>query len=203
MIVSEPPVVPLNILEICRRVIDSCGFTLVEARTAWQEKSKILEVTIFHPFKSLSLDDCEQVSRKLDVELEKQALPFLDEGCRLEVQSPGIDRRLKTRRDFEVFTGKAIEIKLSKKLLGFSDSFVCRLTAFNGTSIMVDRLTSHTVPGRKAGKSAKSAKFVKPAHSAKSTASNRAATIGGTVPPSGPMTISLDEINTVKLSGEK
>jgi ribosome maturation factor RimP len=173
MILSDTPIVPPAILEICEQIVASLGFVLVEART--QGKSKNLEITIFHPQKVLSTDDCENVSRKLYAQLEAQQPSYSDLGMTIDVQSPGIDRRLKTHRDFEAFIGQTVEISLSSKLFDISDCFICRLAAFDGKSIVVDELTPQFLGKQRARQSV-------------------------ATPPSNNLSLDLNQVNTVKLS---
>lgn len=62
----------------------------------------------------ITVGDCEQVTRQLQYVLEV-------EGCnytRLEVSSPGLDRRLNKPADFRRFAGKEIELTLKTPLAG-------------------------------------------------------------------------------------
>ena len=57
----------------------------------------------------VTIDDCTKISRKLMQKTELDDL--LGNNYRLEVSSPGIDRPLKTQRDFERHIGRLLEIK--------------------------------------------------------------------------------------------
>ena len=96
------------------------GLVLVNVRFTSQGKRRILEVTIHKPGSQVSLDDCESLSRKLDKKLEAFAKTkdgaIVDGPYELQVQSPGIDRKLKTQKELKVFKGEAVEI-LSKEPL--------------------------------------------------------------------------------------
>ena len=60
----------------------------------------------------MSLDDCESYHRAIQPQLEKYDYDFL------EVSSPGVDRPLKTPRDYERHLGDEVEVKLFKALDG-------------------------------------------------------------------------------------
>jgi ribosome maturation factor RimP len=64
----------------------------------------------------ITIDDCQSVSQELD-ELIDQADP-IEQSYIFEVSSPGIDRPLKTDRDYEKNNGKLVEIKLFSPLDG-------------------------------------------------------------------------------------
>ena len=57
----------------------------------------------------VTIDDCTKISRKLMQKTELDDL--LGNNYRLEVSSPGIDRPLKTQRDFERHIGRLLEIR--------------------------------------------------------------------------------------------
>lgn len=64
----------------------------------------------------VTLDNCAEASRKLDTVLESHNLfpgPY-----DLEVSSPGLERRLRLRSDFEQMSGRKVKLKLTAKLEG-------------------------------------------------------------------------------------
>lgn len=76
----------------------------------------------------VTLDDCENVSRSLN--------PFLDDlipvKFYLEVSSPGLDRKLKSDREFIIFNGKVIDLKLKSLIEGTEEKhFLCKITDFD------------------------------------------------------------------------
>ena len=76
----------------------------------------------------ITLDDCENVSRSLN--------PFLDElipiKFYLEVSSPGLDRKLKSDKEFIIFQGKTIDLKLKSLIEGTEEKhFLCKILDFD------------------------------------------------------------------------
>ncbi len=67
--------------------------------------------------KGITIDDCEKVTRAIDPVLEELD-PTDNKPYILSVSSPGIDRPLKTERDFKRNESKEIEITLFSKLNG-------------------------------------------------------------------------------------
>lgn len=96
------------------------NLVLVNCRFINQGKRRVLEVTLHKPGSQVSLDDCEAISRKLDKKLDSLAKskegPVVDGPFVLQVQSPGIDRKLKTQKELKVFKGEPVEV-LSKEPL--------------------------------------------------------------------------------------
>ena len=62
--------------------------------------------------KFIMVEDCERVTRQLQFALEVDDVPYQ----RLEVSSPGIDRPLKTQKDFERFVGQEIDVTLKQAM---------------------------------------------------------------------------------------
>jgi ribosome maturation factor RimP len=110
-----------RIIDLAEQVSAPLGLSVVEARISQQGKQRSLEVTIYRRGGRIALADCEQVSRQLEELLDGQSPPLIDGSFLLEVQSPGIDRKLKSDREFQVFAGLPVEVKTKEKIgeLGF------------------------------------------------------------------------------------
>jgi ribosome maturation factor RimP len=59
----------------------------------------------------MQIDDCEAISRALSPVLD--VADPIDRAYRLEISSPGIDRPLVRRSDFERFTGHLVKIEMA------------------------------------------------------------------------------------------
>jgi ribosome maturation factor RimP len=62
----------------------------------------------------ITLADCEAVTRQLQRVLEVEGIGY----GRLEVSSPGLDRRLKKPADFARFTGSEVQLRLRRPVDG-------------------------------------------------------------------------------------
>ena len=67
-----------------------------------------LRIFIYSYNKPVTIDDCEKIARSLSDFLD-ELIPF---KYYLEVSSPGLDRKLKSDREYIIFSGKNIDIKL-------------------------------------------------------------------------------------------
>ena len=78
-----------------------------------------------------SINDCVDLSRALDEQLEKT--DPIDTPYILEVSSPGLDRPLKTEKDFVRGQGKLVEVKLYKAMedRDFGKEFTALLRGFD------------------------------------------------------------------------
>ncbi len=81
------------------------------------------------------IEDCEKVHRMLDTLLD-EINPTDDAPYILNVESAGLDRPIKTQRDFLRNKGKEVEVKLYKKLDG-KKSFVGNLMEFDDTKVVL------------------------------------------------------------------
>ena len=80
-----------------------------------------------------TLDDCASVSRQLQRVLEVEGVDY----DRLEVSSPGLDRRLKKAADFARFTGCEAQVRLRRPVNG-RRNFVGTVRAVDGERIGFD-----------------------------------------------------------------
>ena len=92
------------------QTVTGLGYDLVDVE---RTKGGLLRVTIDFPHvvgaeQFINAEDCEKVTRQLVFVLEVEGAVY----SRLEVSSPGIDRPLKTERDFERFVGELIDLTL-------------------------------------------------------------------------------------------
>lgn len=82
----------------------------------------------------IDLDDCQDLSRKLEELLDAQDL--IKTSYILEVSSPGLDRELKKPRDFQREMGKDIDVSLFAPLDG-KKVVTGPLSAYDGETINV------------------------------------------------------------------
>ena len=98
----------------CRRVAEDMGYELVEVALDREPTGRYLRIYIDRP-EGITLDDCERFHRAVMPLVENYDYDFM------EVSSPGIDRPLKTDRDFERNLGTEVEIRLFKAMDGVKE----------------------------------------------------------------------------------
>ena len=107
--------------ELERRVAD-LGYELVEVRWGGSGQRPLLKLRIDHPDSKpgsgVTVDECATVSRSLEPWLD--AHEALSRKYVLEVSSPGVDRPLVRRRDFDRFRGERVAVTGHAVLLGRS-----------------------------------------------------------------------------------
>lgn len=100
--------------QVIKTGVSALGYALVDVQFTG---GGLLRVTIDWPWdesmvgeseRSITVDDCEAVSRQLQYALEVEGLDYR----RLEVSSPGVDRPLHTALDFLRFCGCEVDLVL-------------------------------------------------------------------------------------------
>ena len=93
--------------------VEAAGFELVDVERGGSRTRPLLRLRIDRPDSSpgqgVSLDDCARVSRAVEKYLDERQ--DLGEQYVLEVSSPGVERPLVKRRDWERFSGKPVVVK--------------------------------------------------------------------------------------------
>lgn len=88
------------------------GFELVELERAGSKSRPILRLRIDRPGSApragISLEECARVSRDIEAALDED--PRVAERYVLEVSSPGVERPLVRRTDFERFAGQEVAL---------------------------------------------------------------------------------------------
>ncbi len=99
-----------KVTDIAARVTDSEGLELVEVELLGQGKGRLLRITIDKPG-GVTHSDCELVSQQVGTILDVEDV-IAGGSYRLEVTSPGAERKLKGARDFQRFLGKKAKVVL-------------------------------------------------------------------------------------------
>jgi len=117
---SEPrlivePGLPARVATIVEPIIEQLGYRLVRVRVSSAEGCTV-QVMAERPDGTMSVEDCEAVSRALSPVLD--VADPIERAYRLEISSPGIDRPLVRKSDFERYTGHLAKIETSMPIQG-------------------------------------------------------------------------------------
>ncbi len=104
-----------RVAAIVEPVLPGIGYRLVRVRISGLDGCTV-QIMAERPDGSMSVDDCEVVSRALSPVLD--ASDPIDRAYRLEVSSPGMDRPLVRRSDFERFAGHQLKVEVSEAIDG-------------------------------------------------------------------------------------
>ncbi|RXT48671.1 ribosome maturation factor RimP [Bradyrhizobium betae] len=91
-------------------VLEGMGYRLVRIRISG-EAGCTVQIMAERPDGSMQLEDCEAISRALSPVLD--VADPIDRAYRLEISSPGIDRPLVRRSDFERYCGHLVKIDMA------------------------------------------------------------------------------------------
>src|SRR5215467_1284728 len=104
------PWLPARVAVISEPVIEQLGYRLVRVRVSSAEGCTV-QIMAERPDGSMSVEDCETLSRALSPVLDVN--DPIDRAYRLEISSPGIDRPLVRRSDFERHAGHLAKIEMT------------------------------------------------------------------------------------------
>jgi ribosome maturation factor RimP len=108
-LVAEPGVAA-RVSAVAAPVLQQMGYRLVRIRISG-EAGCTVQIMAERPDGSMQIDDCEAISRALSPVLD--IADPIDRAYRLEISSPGIDRPLVRRSDFERHAGHLAKIEMA------------------------------------------------------------------------------------------
>ncbi len=105
-----------KIHEIATRIAESEGMEVVEVEVRGAGSSRLIRVTIDKP-SGVTLNDCELMSNQLGTVLDvEDTVP--GGGYKLEISSPGVERKLFRQKDFDRFAGEKVKVVLKQPRAG-------------------------------------------------------------------------------------
>ena len=123
---------------IAEKVAIDQGLELVHAEVAGPENKPIVRVFI-DKSAGVTHQDCSEVSLHLGTILDVE--DFIHASYTLEVSSPGLDRGLYKRADYERFAGSLAKVK-TKRPIGNQRNFRGRLLGVEGEDVLFDDNTN-------------------------------------------------------------
>lgn len=104
-----------EIMELAAPVVEALNYELVDVEFVKEGANWYLRIYIDKPG-GISIDDCQAVSEQIsDILDEKDPI---EQSYYLEVSSPGLERPLKTERDFIKYKGELVEVKVYQPIDG-------------------------------------------------------------------------------------
>ena len=131
----------LEIEGVVQPVLHDHGLTLVDLEWRPRRPRGVLRLFVDKPG-GVGIDDCQRVSREVGDVLDASVL--IEEAYDLEVSSPGLDRQLRTDREFRWASGKRVRCwlaggqELRGRLVGV-DGGQLVLEQDDGTEVKLDR----------------------------------------------------------------
>lgn len=123
-----------EIEDLLAPAVSAEGFDLVRVMMTTGEGGRTLQVMAEDPATGqLLIDQCARLSRALS-EILDVADP-IEEEYSLEVSSPGIDRPLTRRKDFELWAGHKAKVSMREAQDGGRKKFQGRLAGLDGDAV--------------------------------------------------------------------
>ncbi len=109
------PGLPARVATIAEPVIEGLGYRLVRVRVSSAEGCTV-QIMAERPDGSMTVEDCETISRALSPVLD--VADPIERAYRLEISSPGIDRPLVRKSDFDRYAGHLVKIEMEVPVNG-------------------------------------------------------------------------------------
>jgi len=125
-----------RVQKIAERVATDHGLELVHAEVAGPENKPIVRVFIDKP-QGVTHEDCTEMSFHLGTILDVE--DFIHASYTLEVSSPGLERGLYKRADYERFVGSQAKLKTRQPIQGQRNFRGCLLGVEGDDVLFEDR----------------------------------------------------------------
>lgn len=122
------------IIDLAEPVAKGCGFYLYDVEYVKEGGMWFLRVYVDKEDGGISIDECEEFSRAFSDVLDEEEP--IAQNYYLEVSSPGIERKLKTKEHFERYMGQTVDIGLYKAVNG-SKQLTGELSGYDGDKIKI------------------------------------------------------------------
>ncbi len=100
-------------------IINNLGYRLVDCEFSSEGGRVTLRIFIDKEGGAVTIDDCELISRAVGDAIEAEGAVAMSYD--LEVSSPGLNRPLKKKEDFERYRGREIKLKTREPIEGRSN----------------------------------------------------------------------------------
>ena len=104
------PGLAARVVALVEPVIEGLGYRLVRVRVSGTDGCTV-QVMAERPDGTMTIEDCEACSRALSPVLDE--FDPIDRAYRLEISSPGIDRPLVRKSDFDRYANNVVKIEMS------------------------------------------------------------------------------------------
>jgi ribosome maturation factor RimP len=109
------PGLSARVAAVAEPVLEGMGYRLVRVRVSGLSGCTV-QIMAERPDGTMLIEDCEAVSRALSPVLD--VADPIDRAYRLEISSPGIDRPLVRRSDFERYAGNLVRVEMAVPIEG-------------------------------------------------------------------------------------
>lgn len=133
------PQVREEIVRVAEVAAEEHGYEIVEVEITKQQPTRVI-ITVFRK-EGVNIDDCAEISRTINDGIDDD---LIQGQYTLEVQSPGLDRPIRTKDDYRRNLGNKVEVHLYKKLNDRKD-FIGILTDYGDDTVDIREENGETV----------------------------------------------------------
>jgi ribosome maturation factor RimP len=133
-----------RLAHIVEPVVEGLGYRLVRVKMSAMNGAT-LQIMAEKPDGSMTVEDCEILSRDISPALDVD--DPIERAYHLEVSSPGIDRPLVRRSDFQRWAGHQAKVELTRLLNG-RKRFRGALAGVDGDDVLIDVAREGGAPER-------------------------------------------------------
>lgn len=133
------PQVREEIVRVAEVAAEEHGYEIVEVEITKQQPTRVI-ITVFRK-EGVNIDDCAKISRAINDGIDDD---LIQGQYTLEVQSPGLDRPIRTKDDYRRNLGNKVEVHLYKKLNDRKD-FIGILTDYGDDTVDIREENGETV----------------------------------------------------------
>src|SRR3982075_2015336 len=129
------PGVAARVSAVAGPVLQGMGYRLVRIKIS-AEHGCTVQIMAERPDGTMQIEDCEAISRALSPVLD--VADPIEKAYRLEISSPGIDRPLVRRSDFERYAGHLVKVEMAVAHQG-RKRFRGKLASVEGDAVRLHR----------------------------------------------------------------
>ncbi len=120
--------------EIIEPILQEEGAELVEIIYRREAGRQVLRLLVDKD-NGIKLSDCVRINERVSQVLDEQDV--IQESYIIEVDSPGIDRPFKTKRDYERAVGRLVRVTLSERIRDKKE-YIARLEEVSDKGVKID-----------------------------------------------------------------
>ena len=132
-----------KVLEIAERAAAPEGIEIVDVELLGGGKNRVLRIFIDKPG-GVTHADCELMSTQIGTVLDVEDVIPGSTGYKLEVSSPGVERKLTKPREFERFIGHKVKVVLREPVES-QNHWTGALTGFQGGVVTLEPSPGKTI----------------------------------------------------------
>ncbi len=115
-------------------LLAAAGIELVDVCTRRQGRQTVIEILVDKPRGGITLDECARLNREIGDAVEVQNIMM--DSYFLEVASPGLDRPLKTKKDFERVLHRPVRLILLERV-GEKGEYIGEILEVNDQGVVI------------------------------------------------------------------